>query len=83
MATVKRKADDRYEVELSRDELGIILACVREAWEALSDDEFRVRTGFDIELANNLRTTLRSQIQSPLSDVRSLENKSETTSSDN
>lgn len=48
-------------VELSSEELSLLLEGLREAWEALDDDDFRIRTGFDASVARALLLELRRQ----------------------
>ena len=50
-----------FQVEISSDELSLLLAGLREAWEALTDDELRARTGYDASKARALLSDLRQQ----------------------
>lgn len=46
-------------VELTEDDVMTLQGCIREAWEALSDAEFRIRIGAPFEEADVLWEQLR------------------------
>jgi hypothetical protein len=60
---------EAFEVTVSRAELSLLLACLREAWEALDDEDFRIRTGFEATAARQLLSELRQQAQQARGDA--------------
>jgi len=61
MAEVDRFRDQMFVLRLSRQELNLVRSCLLEAWEALSDQDFVARTGFEASAVIELRRELTDQ----------------------
>lgn len=62
MAQVERSGSD-FLLTLSEDEFHLIRGCLREAWEALDNVEFSIRTGHEVEEVTALKDFLISRAQ--------------------